>query len=401
MGLSLGQTCLLMGLTLAAGTISTVLTKLLYQWGVHTSRCGEHKVKKPYFAALLMFIGEVLCLAIHHGKVWYDKRSRGYDVTPETNEGDASDDKTPLLRGNKSINADKPGVAATELQDSAAKVRPPWFYFLGFCSFDLTATVISGVGLLWVPASLYQMLRGGTVVFAAICSKLFLRKQFTWRQIFGLIAVVIGLVVVGLSGQLRSEHDSSAASKASSGHVTLGISLIVLSSLLQGTQSVLEEKYMKASDKYTVEPLELVGMEGLFGTMLCAFILLPVAQAVSGGDCGSAENSKDTLELLHDSGTVTGIMIVYTINIAFFNLLSNLVSKHLSAVHRQLVNASRTVSIWAVELLLYYEVRHSLGENWVTKWSLMQLGGFVLLLGGTMVYGLAKSKPLPSKAQPV
>jgi drug/metabolite transporter (DMT)-like permease len=69
-------------------------------------------------------------------------------------------------------------------------------YFLWFCSFDLTATLISGIGLLWVDASLSQMLRGGTVFFAALASKLIVKQRFSRRQVLGLVTVVAGLALV-------------------------------------------------------------------------------------------------------------------------------------------------------------------------------------------------------------
>jgi hypothetical protein len=150
---------------------------------------------------------------------------------------------------------------------------------------------------------------------------------------------------------------------------------------------------MKVSKKYTVEPLELVGWEGVFGSLLCIGLLLPIAQQISGGDCGKVEDSLDTLYMIKNNGTVAALMIVYTMNIAVFNWLSNTVSKLLSAVHRQLINASRTVSIWAIELLLFYQVKDTLGERW-SRFSFLQLGGFIVLLAGSLIYGLAPQKKM-------
>jgi hypothetical protein len=239
------------------------------------------------------------------------------------------------------------------------------------------------------------MLRGGTVVFAALVSKIVLDKRFSWRHLIGLGGVVFGLFLCGLAGQLKS-HGSGSVTPP--GQVLLGIILIVCSSGLQGTQSVLEEKYMKKSDKFTVAPLELVGWEGVFGSLISGLIVLPIAHSIPGKDCGKVENTHDTLLIIANNHKVLAIMIVYTLNIAVFNFLSTTVSNLLSAVHRQLINASRTVTIWAVQLFLYYQVKRSLGEDW-TNWSFLQLCGFVCLLSGSLTYGLAPPVPVPPKVE--
>ena len=70
-------------------------------------------------------------------------------------------------------------------------------------------------------------------------------------------------------------------------------------------------------------------------------------------------------------------------------------SQHLSAVHRTLIDASRTVVVWMIELFLYYAVNDKdIGEAW-TSYSPLQLGGFIVLLFGTLLYnGVIKFEAL-------
>merc|ERR1712187_62921 len=60
----------------------------------------------------------------------------------------------------------------------------------------------------------------------------------------------------------------------------------------------------------------------------------------------------------------------------------------LSAVHRVMLDALRTVFIWIIGLFVYYCINESaaLAEPW-TSYSYLELGGFVLLIVGQGTYG--------------
>lgn len=481
-----GVVVLVLG-TLLVGTISTVLNKLLFQLDVKGAEECEspHKFEKPYALALFMFIGESLCLLVFKVRAHRAAKEESWQQK-EIN--------MPLML--------ESGAAAQR-----AKVRPPLYYFLGFCLFDMTATIISGIGLKWVDASLYQMLRGGQVVFAACTSMILLKKRYTRRQWMGLFTVLVGLAVVGASGLLKAGEDkstpvptpsptpnstnatsvpsyapSSAPSTwsptyapsadptasptadptasptdspiapslarrvlsdaaplyichmhpyicsdqpgkcpicdmdlelagpggtcasspsptivstraptaappkeaATSSQILLGIVLIVISSALQGLQSVFEEKAMKSSEDFYCEPLELVGWEGVFGSIVTVAVLL-VAQYIPGPDCGKAENSGDTIASIGKQLTIALILVGYTLNLTVFNFLGNKVSQVLSAIHRQFINAARTISIWIFFLIVHYSYDETKGESW-SKWSFLQLAGFAIFLTGTYIY---------------
>jgi hypothetical protein len=70
------------------------------------------------------------------------------------------------------------------------------------------------------------------------------------------------------------------------------------------------------------------------------------------------------------------------------------ISKELSAIIRQLVSTCRVVVVWAVGLILYH-FDTDLGESW-DKWSYMQLGAFVVLVSGTLLYVQSRAPPAPA-----
>jgi drug/metabolite transporter (DMT)-like permease len=270
-------------------------------------------------------------------------------------------------------------------------VKPPlWIYAFLSC-FDLFATAVGGVGLLWVDASTNQMLRGSMVVFAAIFTYFLLKRSLTPLQIGGVSIVALGLVLVGLSGLLRPK-DSSDDDTASTSQMILGIGLVLIGSMSNAIQNVLEEKLMKGAGGDNVDPLEIVGWEGVFGCLSSSFLLLPICQHIPGPQCGSAEDTLDTFVQMGNNPLIIVLCLAYVFSLCAMNFTSMQISKVLSAIHRNLVNACRTVSVWVVSILLYYVFTSgSFGEAW-DNWSLIQLGGFFLLLGGTLVYSYGGMK---------
>jgi drug/metabolite transporter (DMT)-like permease len=175
----------------------------------------------------------------------------------------------------------------------------------------------------------------------------------------------------------------------------IGVMLVLVGSALNSCQNVFEEKLLKVTGSASVDPLEVVGWEGVSGTFFSSFVLLPAAQAIPGNDCGTAESTTDSLLQMSNSGLIVGFLIGYALSLALMNYFSQVISKHLSAVHRMLVSTLRTIFVWIVSLILFYTSSGEYGESWsVTSW--MQLGGFILLIAGTYVYGI---KPAAKRSQ--
>ena len=64
----------------------------------------------------------------------------------------------------------------------------------------------------------------------------------------------------------------------------------------------------------------------------------------------------------------------------------------MTAVHRTLVDALRTILVWVVDLFIFYFIDKSFGEAW-GKYSYIQVIGFVLLLLGTVLYNAVLKVP--------
>ena len=57
--------------------------------------------------------------------------------------------------------------------------------------FDLAATVLMNIGLLYVTASVYQMMRGAEMLFAALFSVVFLRRTLNRFHYGGISCCVV------------------------------------------------------------------------------------------------------------------------------------------------------------------------------------------------------------------
>jgi len=306
---------------LASGTLNTILMKFMVMQQVPTGPGGKLTgFDHPYFQSLLMMIGECLCLLVFY----YNNKN----------------------------------------QDRAKAERVPKHIFMVACLLDWTATTLVNMAYAFIAASIVQMTRGAIVIFTCLFSFAFLgRRQYSYH-IAGVLLVFAGITLVSLSAFLNPAASSpSAGTKAST--TALGISLCVGAQVFQAAMLVYEEKIMS---RYPAPPLLVVGMEGAFGILFGLALLLPL----------NALGTESTPAAFYQMGHSMPLLLAVVgsiFSIAFFNFSGVTVTQQASAVARSTIDVSRTILIWAVELLL--------GWN---SFSLLELAGFVILAVGTLLY---------------
>lgn len=151
---------------------------------------------------------------------------------------------------------------------------------------DIAGTTLMNVGLLFVAASIYQMTRGALVLFVGLFSVIFLRRRLVLYQWISLIIVVLGVAIVGLAGVIATSSSSAPSSNVPSPaelkaasmlilrelhaaartpeaiRTIVGVLLIAGAQVFTATQFVVEEWIL---EHYALEPLKVVGWEGIFG----------------------------------------------------------------------------------------------------------------------------------------
>lgn len=237
------------------------------------------------------------------------------------------------------------------------------------------------VGLLWVPVSVYQMLRGALVLWVGLFSVFFLRRRLAVYQWTSLFIVMLGVAVVGLSNSIYGSKQPETGPRIDVGKAVIGALLVLFAQIFTASQFVIEEKIMT---RYSVEPLKAVGLEGIFGVVTTA-LLMPILYFTVGHAASQKDGYFDIpagFSQTVNHPKVFALSILIACSIAFFNFSGLAVTKSVSATARSLIDTCRTIGIWAVSLLLGWE-----------HLALLQIVGFALLVYGTLCFNDVISLP--------
>lgn len=347
------QKSLLIAGFLITGSINTVTKKWQFQScgpsidpvdDSVAAACGHEgwkPFKKPWFQNLQMFIGESLV-------IW-------------------------VFLARKSGRAKQAREVGEEVK------RAPFYIFLLPTCCDILGTGLGGVGMLYISASVWQMMRGSLIVFTAFWSMIFLKKKVPLSNWIAVFVSVVGLVLIGVSAMLDEDSSSNT-------NVPLGIFFTVFSQAFAAAQMVVEELFVKG---YKAPPEQVVGSEGLWGIMMMLIILF-VMYWIPGQDAGAFENSIDSAHMLFESGQLLIFVVFYLVSISFFNFFGVTIAGKLSAVHRTINDAMRTMIIWVVEIIVYYKIDEAYGTGWKAHTYLQLLGFALLVLGNLLKNGIVK-----------
>jgi len=313
---------------LVAGTINTIVSKV--QDDIHSAGkpgsgalAEEHPFDHPTIQTLSMFFGECLCMI-------------AYLVVRS--------------RQSKSLDDQKPS-------------KFPFWTFAPAAMCDMIGTTIMYIGLILTYPSVYQMLRGSSVVFTGLFSRIFLKRVLYKFHYFAMAMIVVGTFVVGLSSVINDNSPSPPPNPL------LGDLLVVAAQVVGATQMVVEEKFI---GRYNVHPLQVVGNEGLYGAsvltvlMFVFYFIIPIR---------NRDDSLDAIFQIRNNTTLLLALLGSILSIAFFNYFGISVTKHLSATHRTTIDASRVFLVWLASLLIGWE-----------RFEWLQLVGFVVLLCGTSIF---------------
>jgi drug/metabolite transporter (DMT)-like permease len=334
---------------------------------------------KPLFQTFGMFVGMLFGLLMHWAVVFFRIPFPGYDhpskVTNVTTNTRANE-TTALLDGNNQSNT----ITATA---TPTPTLPVWMYFfLAIPSiFDLGATALCMMGLRYLDVSVYQLLRGSGIIFVAIMKHNLLGNHLYHFQWLGVLYNVLSVILVGLTA-IFSEESLNKGTYDSS-HALWGILFVLTGAFVQALQYVLEEKVMTMD--VPSPPLLLIGMEGLWGTVLSILVVFPIAYILPGDDHGSYEDPFNTWHMIINTPSIQYMFVVYFVAIFSYNLFAVLVTFMLNSIWHAILDNFRPITVWLVDMVIYYFLSTAFGEPW-TKWSYLQLVGMAVLLFGTAIY---------------
>jgi len=226
------------------------------------------------------------------------------------------------------------------------------------------------------------------VIFSAVFSKFFLKRELHASHWTGVGIVAFSLVVVALAAlnspplPVSSSEEESSDSPHTTAQTALGCALVVFAQIIQASQIVVEEYLLK---EIVLHPVLVVGLEGLWGTISCSILLCFTSYIPEkyGG-----EKTLETLYMFFHNGAILGTGILYAAVILCYNLFGMFVTQYTSAVLRTILEGLRCACIWVTNLFIYYVIKppsHRFGELW-SDWSYLQFCGFLFLLLGMFVY---------------
>lgn len=341
---------------LICGSLNTITMKIAFTMSGVDLQGEERTFQKPWFITFVMFVGMSLALAFDR-QMWKSNSAM----------------QKPLIDGpEKSV---------------------PWSKKVVMVSipavFDILATGLCSMGFLYIPASVWQLLRGAEMVFAALLAVLVLRKKLFVFHWLAVALCVSGIVLVGLASVWGAAESQEKGGVASGGRgattLLVGMTLALLGQVVQAGQVIAEEWLLTDVD---LPGLQIVGFEGMWGVLIMLALVFPALYLLPGNDGGHLENEADDFVMVGSNQALTSIILINTLSCATYNMAGIAVTGALSAVHRVMLEAFRTSIVWIFGLTVHYayDSASPMGEVW-TSYSYLEVLGFLVLMLGQSIYG--------------
>ncbi|KAM0792463.1 hypothetical protein ACM66B_005138 [Microbotryomycetes sp. NB124-2] len=212
--------------------------------------------EQPVWQTATMFLGEMLCLLgfkFMHSRLnpWNPARvARKHAASAAARKAALQDHAArlhtaPLSRPEESAIFFNESAISLHGQEEVLKVDQKqeavpqinWRTSLLFwapAACDICGTTAMNVGLLLVPVSVYQMLRGALVLWVGVFSVIFLHRKLTRAQWVALATVMAGIAVVGASSLIGSAETSIDKEDAAEepANPLIGVMLVVTAQVL-------------------------------------------------------------------------------------------------------------------------------------------------------------------------
>ena len=324
---------------LISGTLSAVLAKVAYDTSSTTLDGQVELFQRPICLLTLMFLGMV-----PGGLVWLVQQS----MIPEEKRDVVSTNTLLVL------------------------IIP--------CLCDLFCTLLLLIAQIYITASIWQMLRGSVIVITAILKRYVLDHKLKRHMWFGVAIISLSMLVVAfasLAAPTSGDDDSTTVSS----DPRIGVTLVLVGCLAQGVQYVFEEKVMASDDP--APPLVVIGMEGLWGTVLSIFLIYPLAYMLPGEDVGGCyENPWNSLHMIQSSPVLPSLVVGFVFTVTAYNMSAIYVTNYLSSVWHAILDNFRPAAIWGLDLFIFYQLLpgSSYGEQWLVPGSYIQVDGLHRML---------------------
>ena len=351
------------------------------------------KFSHSWFLNLIMFIGESMGIPVFY--ILFNKK--GKTEKSEKSENTENTDTENIENTEKSENLE---TAEPEQNKVREEEKPEINKFLlaipGF--LDTCSTGLANIGLILLPASIYQMLKGSLIVMTFLMSKFVVRNKHILDHYIAIPISTLGVVLVGLSAYLNAdENDNQDGNSSSASQTLLGIVLMVIAMFILSIQFCFDEYFMR---RYSCHPLICIGYEGVFGFFINLFLCF-IFYFIK---CGSYEKDEEpsyfvknmctsddknewrpenivfALRQFIDNGVLTIIVPITIFFMSTFNILGVSITKYGSATTRSVTDNVRSFLVWLWFLMPFNQ------EDLIEKFNFLQLFGFLCICIGAFIY---------------
>ena len=343
------------------------------------------KFSHGWFLNLVMFVGESMGIPVFY--LFFNKKK-----SPKENNDDT-----------KHIQGDQQETIEEEVEEEEKKPEINKFLLAIPGFLDTCSTGLANIGLILLPASIYQMLKGSLIIMTFLMSKFIVKNKHTWDHYVAIPVSTTGVVLVGLSAYLNADEKSDDGGNFSDAKTTLlGIVLMVIAMFILSIQFCFDEHFMR---KYSCHPLICIGYEGIFGF----FINLLLCIIFYFIKCGSYEDKEEppyfvknmctgdndnvwrpeniifAFRQLINNSLLSILVPITIIFMASFNIFGVSITKYGSATTRTVTDNCRSFLVWIFFLMPFNQ------KDLIETFNVLQLIGFLLICLGAFIYnGLFK-----------
>ena len=352
------------------GSANTILNKYMLSTESKETKFDIH----PWFITFGMFIGESFSLILYY-----------FSIKNKKNKNKTIENLTELKEDNNLINSKN----SLNTENSAEKKIPKCYIFMIPALCDFFGSTIATFGLVYLSSSIYQMMRGILIIFVMILSIIILKSKMLIHNYLGALILIIGLILTGISPMVEGNDKENSEFK--------GIILIIISQIFSAFQYVVEEKIVRS---YIVDSFQMVGFEGMWGSILYIVILIIFQnikcknQDLIENICAYRKDKKDknvvyledtifAFEQMLEKKILILLFLLYITSIGIFNIAGINLMEYSSSAARAVMDNLRTILIWFFFLLIPQPNNY---EDLKESFKYLQLFGFILIIIGNMIY---------------
>jgi drug/metabolite transporter (DMT)-like permease len=356
-----GFVVLFMVLMVVIGSCNTIFNKFLLK-----TQSLDSSFDHAFFSTFMMFIGETFCYIAF--KI-YEFRKKPEELSEKlTNE------------------------SKSEIVPQLPPINPLVLAIPALC--DFFGSTIMTFSLVYLPGSVYQMTRGSIMIFTAVFSIIFLKSKIYRHQLSSLICIFIGIGIVGIA-TLGGDDSGDSKDDGNAGTLIVSFVGLIIAQLFAASQFVVEEKIV---NKYEVHPLQMVGWEGIWGSLFYIVVLIVIyfidcdidnklcyVYVEDGVEKAKLDNWIFALRQMVNSSAIIIFSIFYICCISCYNYVGITITKYVSSPARAVMDSARTVVIWAFFLIPVWDNLEGYSGLQET-FKILQLIGFIFLIFGTLVF---------------